>query len=58
MTPGNNIVQYGRDVDRVLGDFRDSELPGDVNITRMRKKIGIYASCIATRIGYGYYFKT
>ena len=30
----------------------------DVNITRMRKKIGIYASCIATRIGYGYYFKT
>ncbi len=30
----------------------------DVNITRMRKKIGPYAKCIATRIGYGYYFKT
>lgn len=28
----------------------------DVNITRMRKKIGPYARCIATRIGYGYYF--
>ncbi|MCR4614086.1 MAG: response regulator transcription factor [Bacteroidaceae bacterium] len=28
----------------------------DVNITRMRKKIGRYARCIATRIGYGYYF--
>lgn len=28
----------------------------DVNITRMRKKIGRYAQCIATRIGYGYYF--
>lgn len=28
----------------------------DVNITRIRKKIGRYASCIATRLGYGYYF--
>lgn len=28
----------------------------DVNITRMRKKIGRYASCISTRLGYGYYF--
>ena len=30
----------------------------DVNITRMRKKIGRYAQCICTRIGYGYYFAT
>ena len=29
---------------------------GDVNITRMRKKIGRYAPCISTRLGYGYYF--
>lgn len=28
----------------------------DVNITRMRKKIGRYSSCIATRHGYGYLF--
>ena len=28
----------------------------DVNITRIRKKLGRYASCIATRVGYGYYF--
>lgn len=28
----------------------------DVNITRVRKKIGDYASCIATRQGFGYYF--
>lgn len=28
----------------------------DVNITRIRKKIGRYASCIATRQGYGYFF--
>lgn len=28
----------------------------DVNITRLRKKIGRYAQCIATRQGFGYYF--
>ena len=28
----------------------------DVNITRLRKKIGIYAQCIVTRQGYGYGF--
>ena len=28
----------------------------DVNITRMRKKIGRYSSCIATRQGFGYLF--
>lgn len=28
----------------------------DVNITRLRKKIGPYAKYIATRIGFGYYF--
>lgn len=28
----------------------------DVNITRLRKKIGEYGKCISTRMGYGYYF--
>jgi DNA-binding response OmpR family regulator len=28
----------------------------DVNITRMRKKIGQYSSCIITRHGFGYLF--
>lgn len=28
----------------------------DVNITRMRKKIVPYSQCIATRLGFGYYF--
>lgn len=28
----------------------------DVNITRVRKKIGQYSKCIATRLGFGYYF--
>jgi DNA-binding response OmpR family regulator len=29
----------------------------DVNITRMRKKIGHYSSCIVSRQGYGYVFE-
>ena len=29
----------------------------DVNITRMRKKVGPYASHIVTRLGYGYFFE-
>lgn len=28
----------------------------DVNITRLRKKIGVYGKCIVTRLGYGYCF--
>jgi multidrug efflux pump subunit AcrB len=35
MTPGNNIMQYGEDVDKVLDDFRQNELPNDVTITRI-----------------------
>ena len=35
MTPGNNIVQYGKDVDRVLDDYRRDVLPDDVHITRI-----------------------
>ena len=30
----------------------------DVNITRLRKKLGAYGKYIATRQGYGYYFET
>ncbi len=29
----------------------------DVNITRLRKKIGEYGKCIVTRLGYGYCFE-
>lgn len=28
----------------------------DVNITRLRKKIGCFSKCIVTRLGFGYYF--
>ena len=29
----------------------------DVNITRLRKKIGEYGKCIVPRLGYGYCFE-
>ena len=29
----------------------------DTNITRLRKKLGEYGSCITTRLGYGYGFQ-
>ena len=35
MNPGNNIVQYGKDVDRVLNDYRVTVLPSDVTLTRI-----------------------
>ena len=38
MTPGNNVVQYGREVDAVINSYRESELPGDVKITRIADK--------------------
>jgi len=38
MTPGNNVMQYGEEVDRVLDEFRASELPSDVNVTRIADK--------------------
>ena len=38
MTPGNNVMQYGKEVDRVLDDFRANELPDDVNVTRIADK--------------------
>ena len=35
MTPGNNIMAYGDDVERVLERFADEELPDDVVLTRI-----------------------
>ena len=35
MTPGNNIVAYGKEVDKVLNEYKASELPDDVTITRI-----------------------
>ena len=38
MTPGNNVMQYGEEVDHVLNEFRANELPDDVNVTRIADK--------------------
>ena len=35
MVPGNNIVMYGEEVDKVLDEFRAEVLPDDVTITRI-----------------------
>jgi len=35
MNSGNNIMAYGKDVDKVLDDFRATELPDDVSLTRI-----------------------
>ena len=44
-------------LDRVWpDDIIVTERTVDVNITRLRKKLGNYASCILTRQGFGYYF--
>jgi len=38
MTPGNNVMQYGEEVDRVISSFTADELPADVNVTRIADK--------------------
>ena len=38
MIPGNNVVKYGEDVDKVLEQFRHNELPEDVKVTRIADK--------------------
>ena len=43
MTPGHNVIQYGRDVDKVLDAFRQNELPSDVNVTRIADKPKVVA---------------
>ena len=38
MTPGNNVVKYGEEVDEVLESFRENYLPDDVKVTRIADK--------------------
>ena len=38
MTPGNNVLQYGREVDQVLNEYRQEVLPNDVKVTRIADK--------------------
>lgn len=43
-------------MDSVWQDVVVTDRTVDVNITRLRKKLGPYASNIANRQGFGYYF--
>lgn len=43
-------------IDSVWQDVVVTDRTVDVNITRLRKKLGPYASNIANRQGFGYYF--
>ena len=47
MAPGNNVVQYGQEVDRVLKDFRENELPEDVSVTRIADKPKVVAKSVS-----------
>ena len=47
MTPGNNVVEYGKEVDKVLNDFRQNELPEDVNVTRIADKPKVVSKSIS-----------
>ena len=48
MTAGNNVVQYGQEVDKVLDEFRAEELPDDVKITRIADKPKVVALSVSS----------
>ena len=48
MTPGNNVVQYGKEIDEVLQAFRTNELPADVKITRIADKPKVVAESVSS----------
>ncbi len=47
MTPGNNVVQYGQEVDRVLSSFTAEELPNDVHVSRIADKPKVVAMSVS-----------
>ena len=47
MTPGNNVVQYGKEINHVLDEFRQNELPDDVTITRIADKPKVVALSVS-----------
>ncbi len=48
MVAGNNVVQYGKDVDGLLEEFRENELPDDVTITRIADKPKVVALSVSS----------
>jgi len=47
MTPGNNVVQYGQEVEQVLSSFAADELPDDVHVTRIADKPKVVAMSVS-----------
>ena len=47
MTPGNNVVQYGQEVEHVLSSFAAEELPEDVHVTRIADKPKVVAMSVS-----------
>ena len=47
MTPGNNVVEYGREVDKVLMEYSENELPDDVKVTRIADKPKVVAKSVS-----------
>ncbi len=48
MLEGNNIVQYGRDVDEVLDRFRADVLPQDVTINRISDQAKVVSDSVSS----------
>ena len=48
MTAGNNVVEYGEEVDKVLENFRQNDLPDDVTITRIADKPKVVAMSVSS----------
>ena len=48
MSPGNNVVQYGEEVDQVLKNFRENELPADVKVTRIADKPKVVSESVTS----------
>lgn len=54
----NNIYSRKELLSKIWNDSESvSNRTIDTNITRLRKKLGVYGSCITTRLGYGYGFQ-
>ena len=47
MTPGNNIVAYGKEVDKALEDSRRDILPDDVKLTRIADQPQVVADSVS-----------
>lgn len=55
----NRVFSRQEILDKVWSDEDEiSDRTVDVNITRLRKKVGFYEKHIVTRLGYGYCFET